>query len=210
MMKRYLCQIKVILLGAILTALAGCAGTSPPSNFYVLNSLPESPAAKQPAGDENKLSIGIGPVTLPDYLNRSQIVTRVSPNELKVAAFDRWAEPLESSFPRILTENLAALLNTNQIVIFPWRQFVPFEYQVAVDVVRFDAEAEGKAVLITRWAIIAANRETILMQRKSTFEAPLKSQSYSSIVSAQSQTMIDFSHEIAAAIKTISQEAAPR
>ena len=112
MMTKYILQITALVVAGIAMGLGGCAGMSPPSNFYVLSTLPESAAGTQSDGDESKIEIGVGPVKLPEYLDRSQIITRISPNALKVAAFDRWAEPLKSSFPRILMENLATLLNT--------------------------------------------------------------------------------------------------
>ena len=121
MIPRQVLQIAVFILGAFLVVLGGCAGTSPPVNLYVLSSLPQSAADTQSDPEESKIAIGIGPIKLPEYLDRSQIITRISPNELRVAAFDRWAENLKSSFPRILMENLATLLNTDQVALYHWR-----------------------------------------------------------------------------------------
>lgn len=205
MIPRQVLQIAVFTLGAFLVVLGGCAGISPPSNFYVLSSITESAAAPAPAGNESMIAIGVGPVNLPDYLDRSQIVTRSSPNELKVAAFDRWAESLKSSFPRVLTENLSALLNTNQVAVFPWRKAIPVEYQVIVDVVQFDAESGGNAVLIARWSILGDGGDKMYMIKKSTITVSTNTDDYAELVSAQSQTLAEFSREIAEAIKAISQ-----
>jgi uncharacterized lipoprotein YmbA len=203
MITKYIMPITVFILGASLVVLGGCAGTSPPSNFYVLSSLPESAAGTQSDTDESKIAIGIGPIKLPEYLDRSQIITRISPNELRVAAFDRWAENLKSSFPRILMENLATLLNTDQVVLYPWRNSATVKYQVIVDVVQFDAENGGDAVLIARWTLLEGIGEKVLHRKKSIYKKHLPSDDYQSIVSAQSQTVIEFSREIAEAIKTI-------
>jgi uncharacterized lipoprotein YmbA len=67
------------------------------------------------------MTIGIGPVTLPKYLDRPQIVTFTSPYALNVVEFDRWAEPLESTFVRVLAENLALLLPRAHVVVSPCR-----------------------------------------------------------------------------------------
>jgi uncharacterized lipoprotein YmbA len=205
MITKYVLQISVSILGAFLVVLGGCAGTSPPANFYVLSSITESAAAPAPVGNESSMAIGVGPVNLPDYLDRSQIVTRSSPNELKVAAFDRWAENLKSSFPRILMENLATLLNTDQVALYPWRNYATVKYQVIVDVVQFDAEKGGDAVLIARWTLLEGSGGKVLKRKKSNFSKSLHSNDYQSIVSAQSQTVIEFSREIAEAIKAISK-----
>ncbi|MBW2412733.1 MAG: membrane integrity-associated transporter subunit PqiC [Deltaproteobacteria bacterium] len=205
MIARQVLQIVVFTLGAFLVVLAGCAGTSPPSNFYVLSTLPESAAETRSDGDLNRIAVGIGPVILPDYLDRSQIVTRTSPNELKVAAFDRWAEPLKSSFPRILMENLAILLNTDRVAVYPWRKAIPIEYQVVVDVVRFDASPGGNAVLVARWSLLGNGGDKLHLIKKSTFRKTTGSKDYEAMVSAQSQLVIELSREIAAAIKAISR-----
>jgi uncharacterized lipoprotein YmbA len=204
MMTKYVLQIAVFTLGAFLVFLGGCAGTSPPSDFYVLSALQHSSTGTPSDGDKSKIAIGIGPVKLPDYLDRSQIVTRTGPNELKVAAFDRWAEPLKSSFPRILLENLATLLNTDQVALYPWRKSAAVEYQVMVDIVQFDSERGGDAVLIARWTLLEGRSEKILQRKKSVFRKSLHSNDYQSIVAVQSQTLMEFSREIAAAIKTFS------
>ena len=204
MITKYVLQIAVFTLGAFLVVLGGCAGTSPPSNFYVLSALPQSAAGTPSDKDEGKIAIGIGPVVLPEYLDRSQIITRISPNELRVAAFERWAESLKNSFPRILMENLATLLNTEQVTLYPWRKSAPVKYQVIVDVVQFDAERGGDAVLIARWTLLEGRGEKILQKEKSVFRKPLDSNDYQSIVSAQSQTIIELSHKIAEAIKAFS------
>ncbi|MHC4477807.1 MAG: PqiC family protein [Planctomycetota bacterium] len=205
MISKHIMQITGIMMGAVLIVLGGCAGTSPPANFYVLSPLPDSAAGTQPAGDESSIAIGIGPVNLPDYLDRSQIVTRVSPNALKVAAFDRWAEPLKSSFPRVLMENLAILLKTDQVTVYPWRKAIPVTYQVVVDVVRFDASPGENAVLVARWSLFSRGGDKLHVMKKSTFTKTTGSNNYEAMVSAQSQTIIEFSREIAAAIKTIAQ-----
>jgi uncharacterized lipoprotein YmbA len=205
MMTKCVLQIAAIVVPAIAMGLGGCVGTSPPANFYVLSSMTESAAAPAPVGNESRIAIGVGPVDLPDYLDRSQIVTRSSPNKLKVAAFDRWAESLKSSFPRVLTENLSALLNTNQVAVFPWRKAIPVEYQVIVDVVQFDAESGGNAVLIARWRILGDDGDKMYVIKKSTFTVSTKTDDYAELVSAQSQTLAEFSREIAEAIKAISQ-----
>ena len=204
MITKKVSQIAVIVIAAIAMSLGGCAGTSPPANFYVLSSINEPAANPAPAGNESRMSIGVGPVKLPEYLDRSQIVTRSSPNELEVAAFDRWAEPLRSSFPRVLTENLSALLNTNRVSVFPWRNTISVKYQVMVDVVQFDADARGNAVLVARWGILGDDGNKMYMIKKSNITVPTNSDDYTQLVSAQSQALAEFSREIAVAIKEIS------
>jgi hypothetical protein len=101
-----------------LMLLAACAtGTSAPSRFYVLAPLEAPEAEPQLAPGERCLAIGIGPVEIPAYLDRPQIVTRLSNNELNLAEFDKWAEPLRDNLIRVLAENISSLLCTEPITI---------------------------------------------------------------------------------------------
>jgi len=190
----------MLTIVTLLMHLAGCAGSAP-SRFYVLSPLAGSKAESQALKGEVCITIGIGPVELPAYLDRPQIVTRVSENELNLAEFDKWAEPLKDNFSRVLTENLSTLLCADAISIFPWKGPTPIDYQVEVTVIRMDGNVGGDASLVARWAIFRENDRKMLLTRQSSFSEPVSSQNYKALVSAQSRTIADLSREIAEAIK---------
>ena len=190
----------MLTIVALLMHLAGCA-SSAPSRFYVLSSLPGSNAESQVLKDESCIAIGVGPVELPAYLDRPQIVTRVSENELNLAEFDKWAEPLKDNFSRVLVENLSTLLCADAISIFPWKGPTPIDYQVEVTVIRMDGNVGGNASLVARWAIFRQNDRKMMLTRQSSFSRLLSSESYKALVSAQSRAIADLSREIAEAIK---------
>jgi len=121
----------------ILPALTGgCSGRSAPARFYMLAAVPHSPVATPSTEPGRAPELGIGPVTLPRYLERTNIVTRRG-MEMEVAEFDRWAEPLSESVPRAIAANLATLLRTERIVVFPWSNTASIERQIVIDVIRF-------------------------------------------------------------------------
>jgi uncharacterized lipoprotein YmbA len=62
------------------------------------------------------MSIGINPIVVPAYLDRPQIVTRIGANELEMAKFHCWAEPMEDSLGRVLAEDLSNLLFTRTAI----------------------------------------------------------------------------------------------
>ena len=79
---------------ALMTMLIGLgACTSTQSRFYTLNSLSASGIVPAAAAAQGPV-IGVGAVTFPKDLDRPQIVTRASRNQLTLGEFDRWAEPL--------------------------------------------------------------------------------------------------------------------
>jgi uncharacterized lipoprotein YmbA len=193
-------RLKALAIVFLLMHLAGCS-ISAPTRFYVLSPLASSKAESQALKDEGCIAIGIGPVELPAYLDRPQIVTRVSENELNLAEFDKWAEPLKENFSRVLVENLSTLLCADTISIFPWKGSTPIDYQVEVTVIRMDGNVGGNASLVARWAIFREKDRKMLLTRQSSFSRLLSSQGYKALVSAQSLAIADLSREIAEAIK---------
>src|SRR5262245_59454821 len=108
-----------LTLGAVvlLSLAVGSCGNTQPTRFYVLRAIADQPAAVPAKG----IAIGIGPITLPQYLNRPQIVTRVSGNQLAVAEFDQWGGDLNDNVTRALATNLSSLLETDRVFLFPWK-----------------------------------------------------------------------------------------
>ena len=202
MMNRVTFQIMTVMLCSVLTVFGGCLSSSKPSKFYVLSALPQSETATQATTDNVDMLIGIGPITLPAYLNRFQIVTRTSENELKLAEFHLWAEPLKDNIARVLMESLSGLLKTNQIGVYPWRTINRITYQITIDVVRFDVGFDGNALLSVFWTIYGKDGKELLT-KKAVFSASAGSKNYKAIVAAQSLTLIEFSREIASTIKKI-------
>src|SRR5260370_7455490 len=111
--------------------------------FFTLSSLPQVAQAslKNSTGLE-KMFRGIGPVKFPGYLDRQEIVVRSTQNRFEISETDRWAEPLEENFPRVLSENLALLLNTDLIIVYPWSPANRPRYYVEIEVLRFEANRE--------------------------------------------------------------------
>jgi uncharacterized lipoprotein YmbA len=187
-----------------LLLLVGCATGSPPVKFYTLNALE---ASGDLSGDQGvaarHLSIGLGPVELPEMLDRPQIITRAGTNRLQLAEFDRWAGSLRNDFSSTLAENLSALLNTDDIVIYPWGGGIEIDYQVEVEVARFDAVLEQNATLNARWKLSEGDSGKVLKGKRSVFKQPIEGQDYEAVVAALNRTLDAFSQEIAEAIQAV-------
>ncbi len=178
----------------------GCGSTAP-SRFYLLDPLGASEVAM---GAPKGLSIGVGPINLPPYLGRPQIVTRDGGPEIDIAEYDRWAEPLAENVVRVLADNLSRLTGTDHIALFPWRGALPLNYRVAADVTRFDGELGGDAVLSARWALRGESETEFLLVKTTSLKERVEGGTYEALVAAQSKLLGKFSEEIAAAIKKAS------
>ena len=212
---------------ALLPALAGC-GQSDPSRFYVLTSTAsEGPSGESPSAREG-VAIGVGPVSLPQYLDRPEIATRDSQNKLNLAEFDQWGGRLEDNFARVMAENLAVMLETDRVSIFPWKLNTPVDYQVEVNVKRFEAGPDGKIVLRARWVISGGESGEVLSMSSSGFEGagrsdlgkpqfgtkPKNSEApkidYDALVGDMSRAVEALSRDIATTIRSLPQQQATR
>jgi uncharacterized lipoprotein YmbA len=90
-------RLALVPLVASSLGLGACAST--PSRFYLLNALATPETIPSPATSQGPV-IGVGPITMPRYVDRPQIVTRVGRNQLALGEFDRWAEPLQNNVSR--------------------------------------------------------------------------------------------------------------
>jgi uncharacterized lipoprotein YmbA len=201
MMNCFFHRFEVFVLFGLLLALSGCiTAASPPSQFYLLSPWSESNEKPQKAIREQRVVIGVGPVEVPEYLNRPQIVTRISPFELKLAEFNHWAEPLKGSFSRVIVENLSSLLCNEAIAVFAWRGSVAIDYRVEVEVLRLDGELDINAILDARWAIFREQDREVLFAEKSSISEAVSGQGYEALVSAQSRAIWELSRQIAGEI----------
>jgi len=190
----------VVLFLALVVCLSACAGKSASSKFYVLSPLPQSTLS----GAEGT-TIGVFPVALPDYLDRPQIVTRISENEIKFDEFSRWAEPLKENFYTVLVENLSTLLKSEKIIKTTQNLGVPVTLQVGVEVVQFDGTLGGDVVLNVKWGLFAEEGKKLLLAKRTSLKEPTGAASYEALVAAQSRAVAALGREIALAIKSFAK-----
>ena len=150
----------VIVAAAVLLVLAasGCFSPQPdPSKFFLLAPA-GGPSANSiaPAGlsASSSPTIGLGPIKLPEYLDRDEVVTRVGPNLLELSDKDRWAEPLNDNFRQVLAQDLTQSLGTHSIVLFPWIGTTHIDYQVRIDIYRFETDPNANAQLVAHCQVL--------------------------------------------------------
>jgi uncharacterized lipoprotein YmbA len=194
---------KIAAAALLLAVCLGGCGTSPSSRFYTLTSLrpPEKPAEAKSGGKD--VVVGVGPVSIPDYLDRPQIAVRSSRNELVLGEFDRWAGSLRSDVARVLMENLSMLLTTEAVSVVSWRQGIPSDYRVAVDVSRFDIRPGTDVFLKAQWVVFARDGKGMLFMRESEIVEPLTGAGYESAVDGMGRALGALGREIARGVKAV-------
>jgi uncharacterized lipoprotein YmbA len=188
----------LLATGILLVLLAACAATQPTS-FYTLSADTGGVAA--PRAQEG-LTVGLGPVTLPAYLDRPDIVTREGPNQMRLAEFHRWAEPLEPLLARIMAQDLHALLDAEDVIPVPQRRDIPLDRVVEIEVNQLDADQAGQVVFDARWWVYEGNGDTLLASGRSRItEQGAAPPDYESIAAAMSRAVAGASRDIATAIR---------
>ncbi len=190
-------RILTLMIAAALFAVSGCT-TTPPPTFYQL----EIPASTQLSGLERGVAIGVGPVNMATYLDRSQIVTRAEAHKLQLSEANVWAEPLKESITRIIGVNLSNMLQTTRVFKYPLRnRAILLAYRISLDIPRFDGKLGGDVQLVARWTLYKDRGEKALLTRVSVINEATGGDGYERLISAQNRALQALSREIANAIK---------
>jgi hypothetical protein len=185
----------LLLASALL--IAGCA-TSPRARHYLIPPVPTgNDAAPFPA---DKV-IGLGPVTLPEYLSRPQMAIRTGPGGVEYRDVHRWAEPLADNVPRVLKEDLSARLQTDRIVDYPWPRATSVNIQAKVEISRFDADGAGNVTLEGRWSLHLSQGAVLIAGQRFSITAPAAVADPAAIALAHGEALAQLARELAGALE---------
>lgn len=188
-------MIRYFTLFICVLLISGCAGVTPPTRFLELS--PQSPLPLEQPISQTGLSIGLGPISLPDVLDRPQIVTRVNTNQLNLADFNHWAGELEKNVYRVLQQNLMALLETNRVAPYPWPRYRKLDYQISLQVLQFDGRLGEKVQLQGLWTLLSHDGEKELLVERYDIQLPINGEGYEALAATQSKALNQLSKQIA-------------
>jgi uncharacterized protein len=194
--KSPLSSFAVLLLAGVLGVISGC-GSSPIARFYTL----KPDAAPASAEDAVALRVVVNPVTIPDLVDRPQIVTRGAGNQVQLDEFARWGEPLKGDIARVIAANLGALLGSERVSVFDSGSDVPPVWRVRVDVMRFDSMPGDAVTVDAQWTVWPPKKTTPVLGHSLEHE-PVQGQGYDAVVAAHDRALAAVSRDIASAIRT--------
>lgn len=176
---------------------AGCTASAP-TRYYLLSPMETgSQEEERDYRDARCVAIGIGPVELPTYLDRAEMMTRVKKNKLELSELHHWAEPLQENFNRVLADNLDTQLCTSNIAVFPWRSSSPIDYRVEADIIRFEPTEDGSGVLLLRWSVFDQDRKRIIHSRRARYTQPISGEGHAAVAAALSRATAELSRDMA-------------
>lgn len=177
----------VLCASLLLGAGFGCAGRSPATYYYVLNSEQKS----LDSVPVSKSSVQLRRVDIPAYLDRNSIVTRASNNvQVTLSEYHQWAEGLGNGMRRVLAEVLAPRLAAKNVTLEPLDADETGPLQIFVQVLRFEGTFGGDVLLDVRWTL-RTSHDKIIAQGSFMDRTPAGID-YESLVKAQSDLLIRF------------------
>jgi uncharacterized protein len=190
-LNRYL----VLIALSVSLLAAGCA-TTPEARFYSLATPGDGVVAA-----EGGPSLAIGPVDLPRYLDRPQLVSRAGDNRLLVDEFNRWGGALDQEITAVLAQALGQRLGTQRVYAYPSRIAAEVDYRVALEVRRFDGELGGDVALDAAWSLVDDRTGAILRTRRVVFREPTAGPDHPAYVAALQRTLQRLADELAADLR---------
>jgi uncharacterized lipoprotein YmbA len=190
---RQLCCVGLLL------ACAGCNLLAPEKDatrFAVLASIDELPGAAPPAPAASDARVGLGPIRLPDYVQRTAIVTRVGGTRLEPSDTERWAEPVERAVERVLALDLARELGVGHVARWPWYATDRPDVQVEIAFTRFERDESGTVVVAARWIARTLDESRGPIERDVRIERPTNGPDGASTALALSQALAELTRGI--------------
>ncbi len=189
--------MKRLIMACAATLLAAC-GTPAKLNYYTLTA---QDAVKGSLADARALKIFVGPVTIPEGVDRPQMVLRTSPNQVQIDDLDRWGEPLKAAIPRLVAETLTRQLAPSDVMTSRQSATLDFDFRVAIDIDRFDFSAGEGAAVDATWKIRGA-KDSTLRTGHARVREPGGGGDPQSMAAAQSRAIERVAGDIAAAIRS--------
>lgn len=176
--------------------LSACLGPSQPDQFYMLRAVDESSVASYPG--QGPL-VGLGPVRIPAYLDRPQMVVAASGQEYRLSEDHRWAERLDDNIARVSAQNLAGMIPSDRILLHPWPREPRPDAQLAVNVQEMHVDPAGQARLTVLWTLRHGDDATL--SRRFACRQPASLTDYPQMVEAFSQCLARLNREMAGAVR---------
>ncbi len=190
-----------LLLATVVSACVNLGpGTPPSAPTYVLEAT--VPAVQL---SSSGIPIGVGPVTIPGYLDRNEMVSREAANQLRVDARHAWGAPLNQEVLRVLGENLSRLLDSDRVIVWPWTPQREIVVRIPVQVLQFEPVAGKGVVLVARWELLSPGATKVLFTRQSEIVEPVSESGPGPCAAAMSRALAVLAGQIAEAVRTLPQ-----
>lgn len=146
--RRKASPFKLLALCAFAT-LSACS-SSPDARLYLMKSA-NGPVISQTS---SQISVQVGPIVMPEYLKRAEIVYRSNAHDISVNEYDQWAESLERNMTSVITSNLATHLGTDKAFDYYANFSITPDYIIRLNVTEFGRVSSDTVSLSASWELV--------------------------------------------------------
>ncbi|MFT5082311.1 MAG: putative lipoprotein YmbA [Lentisphaeria bacterium] len=185
----------VSLLGAT-CLLIGCMSSGPATKHYSLFAA-EPSAENMHALANKKISLGIGPIILPEYLQNPAIVSLTPSQQVRVSGYHAWAGDLNEALLRVLAADVSTHLQLDGVWAFPWDNRVRPDYQVRIVVEHFSGIRGQDVVLTAKWTLLNKVGDELLLTGREQLSRTTRSGGVDDYVGAMNVLINEAAYSIA-------------
>jgi uncharacterized lipoprotein YmbA len=184
---------------SLVACLLGCASSEmPEQHLYMFRAAGAVPSFT------SDLSVGVASVDVAAYLNRSELVLQVGPQEMRPARHHRWAEPLASNVRRYLGDRLSAALSTN-VDLNP-RSRDRWDVQIEVSIAELHGTLDGQSLLSASYTVFRTADPQRVQRGRVRLNRSQARNGYAGLVDAQSELLDELAERIAANVSAFDAE----
>lgn len=197
-MKRTLMRILIPVM--LLSVVFGCRSVTPSVNHYVLNSMAVGERPSGTVDEPRSRIVAVGPIQLPGYVNRLQMVMRNGSNELEISEFHRWADYPDRLVQQVLEDNLQVLLPRARVVGYPLPAGLKPDFTVTVRFGELIGTADKKTRLRATWTVRSEGQPATERSGQTRISEPISATGFKTLAAAHSRALEKLCREIALAI----------
>lgn len=183
----------VLFSSLVIMVMSGCS-SSPKESFYTLRAVAE----RDPTISTSASSwVNVGPVSVPELVDRPQVVLTNNDNQVEILEQTLWAATLQSIIGQVIAGNLTQLTGNPKIALYSKDTMADADYQVAIDVLRFDSVLGSAASLDAKWVIRTADGHVFKTGRSIISEPARGNDNVAALMAAHDKILAAVSRVIA-------------
>lgn len=192
--RKIACSFRLMVCVGLLALLNACVSSGPATTYYSLFPHKAPPQVQLKNSD---ISLGVGPLTIPEYLDNPSIVSLTNSQRIRVAGYHAWAGDIKESMTRVLAANISASLQEKDVWAFPWDNRVRPRYQLRMVFDEFAGELGGEVELRARWTLLDLRSSEVLYLGSASFTENSLSDDMDGYVAVLNRLLNSFSSKVA-------------
>ncbi|WP_086929807.1 PqiC family protein [Agarilytica rhodophyticola] len=193
-MSNYKRFLNTIIISSIVFLLQSCTSSGPATSFY---SLFAHPSPEKVSFNNKGTTIGIAPVTLPEYLDNPSVISLTETQRVKILGYHAWAGSFKESINRVLADDISNILNLDAVWSFPWDNRIRPDYQIRIVFDELAGKQGDKVRLKAKWTVLNKKGNTAVLVGSKNIEQATNSKSADDYVAAINRTLNELSLSIA-------------